>query len=309
MRYLIGIDGGGTRTTVALADAAGRELTRTSGPAGLVDPRAPVATARVLISVVRQTLQQAGVTEPAAVLCAGLAGVANQAERDAVRSALHESGIAERVLVVCDGDIALEGAFRGGPGILLIAGTGSVAYGRGEDGRVQRCGGWGMFVGDEGSGYAIGRAALIAALRSADGRGPATRLLPVLLERLGLADPLELPPRVARSFKSDLAALVPDVVRLADQGEATALEVLRREAHEQALHAAALVERLAPWHAEPQIVFFGGVFHNPLFCDLVIRALLEVLPGGFHVQEPAQDAVGGALRMAVGALEDVPADP
>jgi hypothetical protein len=90
--------------------------------------------------------------------------------------------VAERVLVTTDGAIALEGALGGCPGILLIAGTGSVGYARGADGRVERCGGWGMIVGDEGSAWSLGRNGLAAALRAADGRGPHTPLLPQLLE-------------------------------------------------------------------------------------------------------------------------------
>ena len=156
---------------------AGTELARVSGAAGLVDPRHPEHSAEVIAQLVRMASAQAGLSAPPAALCAGLAGVGNEAERVAVEQAL--AGTARVVRVVSsDGEIALHGAFGGGPGVLLIAGTGSVAYGRGPDGRMDRCGGWGMFVGDEGSGYALGRAALAAALRSVDGREAETRLLP-----------------------------------------------------------------------------------------------------------------------------------
>ncbi|HEX5726012.1 MAG TPA: BadF/BadG/BcrA/BcrD ATPase family protein, partial [Longimicrobiaceae bacterium] len=183
-RVFAGVDGGGTRSTLVLADEHGRELARRVGPSGLVDPRRPTATAGMLARLLRAALRTARVSERPAALVAGLAGVGNQAEREQVQEALVASAVAERVQVRTDGEIALEGALGGGAGILLIAGTGSVAYGRGEDGRLERCGGWGMVVGDEGSGWALGRAGLAAALRAADGRGPATRLLPRLLEAL-----------------------------------------------------------------------------------------------------------------------------
>jgi len=137
-RILAGVDGGGTKTLVALADESGRELVRHTGPAGLVDPRHPTAAAEVVAAVVREAVAAAGLAGTPAVLCAGLAGVGNRAEREAVRGALLAAGVAARVEVVTDGETALEGSLGGEAGILLIAGTGSVAYGRGPDGRVER---------------------------------------------------------------------------------------------------------------------------------------------------------------------------
>src|SRR5690606_18298443 len=125
----------------------------------------------MLTELVREAFAAAGLPGPAAALCAGLAGVGNATERGIVEESLRRAEIAERVMVRTDGETALHGALGGGEGILLIAGTGSVAYGRAPDGRVERCGGWGMVVGDEGSGFAIGRASLTAALQSVDGRG------------------------------------------------------------------------------------------------------------------------------------------
>jgi len=302
MSFVIGIDGGGTRTTVAVADQDGAERIRQSGPAGLVDPRAPVATVGVLVSVVRQALRDAGAEEPAAALCAGLAGVGDPESRAVVQHALSESGIAERVLVVCDGEIALDGSFGGGPGLLLIAGTGSIAHGRGEDGRTDRCGGWGMVLGDEGSGYAIGRGALIAALRALDGRGPPTALLDAMMERLGLDDPRAIPSWVGRAQKADVAALVPDVIHLAAAGDSAALAIVDEAAAQQALHAAALVARLGPWSSPPHVVLFGGVYRIPLFRDGVVHALGEAIPAGFVIQQPVGDAVTGAVHMATGLV-------
>ena len=297
MPYLVGVDGGGTRTTVAVADAAGAEILRHSGPAGLVDPRHPAASAETLAVVVREAIAKAGQDTPAAALCAGLAGVGNIAEREIVQGALTASGVAERVVVRTDGEIALEGAFGGGPGILLIAGTGSVAYGRSESGRTERCGGWGMLVGDEGSGYAIGRAALRAALQSDDGRGDPTTLLPVLLDALEIDDPRAIPPWIGRVEKADVAALVPHVMRCAGAGDSVAAEIVVAGAHELALHAAALVGRLGPWSGTPSVVFLGGVFQDEMYRTQVTRELAQHAPT-CRVREPAADAVQGALQFA-----------
>lgn len=300
-RYIAGVDGGGTRTTVALADEEGRELIRRAGPAGLVDPRHPTAAAEIVAAVVREAVRDAGLPERPVSLCAGLAGVGHRAEREAVRDALAASGVADRVEVVTDGQTALEGALGGGAGVLLIAGTGSVAYGRAEDGRVERCGGWGMIVGDEGSGYAIGRAGLAAALRAMDGRGPETRLLPLLLELLGVDDPSGIPPWAGRATKAETALLTTHVIRAAEAGDAVALELVDREARELAAHAVALCCRLAPWSGEVPVVFHGGVLGTELYARLVRRALEEADPV-FRVRPPVADAVAGALRFARAAL-------
>lgn len=302
MRYLIGIDGGGTRTTLALAEEGGRELLRRTGAAGLVDPRRPAATAEMLTELVREAFAAAGLQGPAAALCAGLAGVGNAAERRVVEESLRRAGIAERVLVRSDGETALHGALSGGAGILLIAGTGSVAYGRSSDGRVERCGGWGMVVGDEGSGYALGRASLNAALMAVDGRGAPTALLEAMLEALGLSTPEAIPSWAGRAEKADIAALAVNTLRLAAEGDATARSIVRQGAEALAAHAVALAARLGPWEGEISVVLHGGVAGDPDFADEVGRAL-EERRMGFQVCPGAADAVTGAVRFARSALE------
>jgi glucosamine kinase len=292
-----GIDGGGTKTTLVLADAGGREVARRTGPAGLVDPRHPAATADMLAALVRDALSDAGGGARPAALCAGLAGVGNEDERAEVEAALAASGVADRVRVTTDGDVALEGALGGGAGILLIAGTGSVAYGRGENGRVERCGGWGMFVGDEGSGYALGRAGLAAALRAADGRGAETTLLPMLLEALGVPGPSGIPPWAGRAEKADVAALSRHVVSAAEAGDGVAAEIVAHEASQVAHHAVALARRLGPWTGPVPVVYHGGVLSTPFYADAVTAALSEQ-DEAFAVREPATDAVHGALSYA-----------
>lgn len=299
METFAGVDGGGTRTTLVLADRSGREILRRVGGAGLVDPRDPLASAVLVAELVRAAMAEAGLTEPPAALCAGLAGGGNETERLAVENALAAEGVAARVRIVTDGEIALEGALGGGPGVLIIAGTGSVAFGRGEDGRVGRCGGWGMFVGDEGSGYSIGRSGIIAALRAADGRGPATTLLADLMAEMGVDTPNGIPPWVGRTAKGEIAALSRHVTAAADAGDAVALDVLRREAGELALHPRALAAVLGPWTAPVSVVFHGGVLSSPLYARLVT----EALAGGaqeFRVRPPVADAVTGALALAMG---------
>jgi len=302
MTVFAGIDGGGTRTTLALADEGGRELARRVGPAGLVDPRAPAATADMLAALVRDACAEAGVGETPVALCAGLAGVGNEDERREVEAALAASGVAERVSVTTDGAIALEGALGGHAGILLIAGTGSVGYGRGVDGRVERCGGWGMIVGDEGSAWSLGRGGLAAALRAADGRGPHTPLLPKFLELLELDGPSGIPPWAGRAEKASVAALAVHVLDAAAAGDPVAGKIVGREARELASHAIALAHRLEPWSGPVPVVFHGGTLQAEIYATAVTRALDDA-ETPFEVRPGVADAVAGALSYARRMLE------
>ena len=299
--YLIGIDGGGTRTTLALADGEGRELLRRQGPAGIVDPRDPRGAIEVVGALVREALAESGAGERADALCAGLAGVRSEAEREAVRAALAAEGVADRVVIRSDGEIALQGALGGEPGILLVAGTGSVAWGRAEDGRVDSCGGWGMVIGDEGSAYALGRAALTAVVRSLDGRGPATRLLPLVLEALQLDDPDPIRQWAGRAEKAEIAAVAVPAVRAATWGDEVAVGLVAAGAAGLLEHVRALLARLGPWRSPPGVVLHGGLGAEPLFNRLV-REGLAALDPPLALRPAAADSVTGALQVARAAV-------
>jgi glucosamine kinase len=300
---LAGVDGGGTRSTLVLASLDGEEIARVSGPAGLVDPRAPERTAGMIAELLRMARDRAGVEGRPAALCAGLAGVGNEAERTAVQRALERASVATAAIVVTDGEIALEGAFGGGAGVLLVAGTGSVAYGRGPDGRIERCGGWGMVVGDEGSGYAIGREAVARALRSVDGREQRTELLPRLLELLRLDGPRALPPWAGRASKAKLASLARLVLETAAAGDAVARSVVEAQAEALASHVVALAHRLRPWPEEVPVVLHGGVLRSGLYASLVDLALRQTVLS-YRIQRPLADAVQGALSCARALLAE-----
>src|SRR5437899_3312839 len=157
---LIGIDAGGSRTTAVAADGSGAVLARAEAGPGAVRPgRASVAAAAVFAAA-RDALQRARVPAPAAAMVVGAAGVGHPAERDALQAALEGCGLSARLAVTTDAEIALAGAFDQGPGIVILAGTGSVAWARLPDGTTARSGGLGPVLGDRGSGHDPGREAL-----------------------------------------------------------------------------------------------------------------------------------------------------
>lgn len=296
-----GIDGGGTRTRLALATGTGHELFRRTASAGLIDPRDPARTAAKLTRIIRDAASDAGAPLPMDVVCAGLAGAGTMHVRTAVRDALLAEGIARRISILGDGEIAFEGALGSRRGILLVAGTGSGAYGRAQDDSIERCGGWGTRLGDEGSGYAVARDGLRAALHAADGRGPPTMLLRDLLGRVGAAGAPELAEWAETVTKGQVAALAPRVVALAANGDDVADRIIDSAAGDLRLHVDALLDRLAPWPEVVPVVFHGGLFRE----TMVARRVEDRLNGAsipVRRVEPLADAVAGAIRLAVISL-------
>ena len=180
--YVAGVDGGGTRTRVLLLARDGATAGRAEGPAALVRPDRPAAAARVVADTVRRAAEAAGVALPLPALWAGLAGAGRPRVRRALEAALRDERIARAVRVGTDVEAAFHDAFGGGPGIVVVAGTGSVVLGAAEDGRRLQVGGWGGVMGDEGSGYHIGVSALRAIAAATDRRGPPTALTAAVLD-------------------------------------------------------------------------------------------------------------------------------
>jgi glucosamine kinase len=189
-----------------------------------------------------------------------------------------------RVAVGDDTDAALAGAFRGGPGVVVIAGTGSGAAGRDPAGRTTRVGGHGYLLGDEGGGYWVGREAVRAALRAADGTGPPTALDAVVRAAFGGLAEAEVAVHEHPTDRALLARLLPSVAALAG-GDAEARRIVAAAAAHLVDLAAAARARLGPL----PVAITGGVFR----CEL-IRAAVVAATGA---AEPAEPAELGALRL------------
>jgi glucosamine kinase len=301
--FFVGIDGGGTRTTAVVINADGNILARAEGPAGRVDVREPAAGAALLAQLAASALQETGAQPPAAALCCALAGAGRPHERTTLEQALVARGIARNVVVVGDAEAALQDAFGSGPGILLISGTGSIGWGRAADGKMARCGGWGHLLGDEGSGYAIGRAALRAAVQAHDGRRGETALLPVVLTCTSVADIDGLVAWSASASKADIAALAPDVIDLASV-DATAAGIIEQAARELAEHVAALYHRLQPWPQSAQVALTGGLLEQGRPLRPYAVAAISEWEIDVRLLEQRVDAAHGAALLARRAVSD-----
>ncbi|MGH7567935.1 MAG: BadF/BadG/BcrA/BcrD ATPase family protein, partial [Gemmatimonadales bacterium] len=207
------------------------------------------------------------------------------------------AGVARQVRVLGDAEVGLFAAFEGGPGVLLIAGTGSIAFARDPQGTLQRRGGYGWQLGDEGGGYWLGRRALAAAGRTHDGREEGTTLLARLLGALGLRDFDDLVRWAATATTAQVAGLAPQVLNAARDGEGVALRLLEEAAQE----LADLVGSLGRHFPEPdplRVATAGGLLRvdSPLY-RAVLPALRTTVPRA-RLEGGAVDAALGALRLA-----------
>jgi glucosamine kinase len=224
---VIGVDGGGSRTRVLVADEQGKEIVSVEGEGSAVRPGEAERSADIIAALIRDALASSDMNHVTPkVVCVGVAGVGRDPERQALWQALASRDVAEEVVVHADATVALDDAFGEGPGVLLIAGTGSVAFGRGPTGTFARCGGWGPFFGDEGSGAWIGRKALSVVTAAFDGREPETSLTGAVLTAAEVNEVSELVAWAAAASPSKLATLAPVVMSVAESGDLRANALL-----------------------------------------------------------------------------------
>jgi N-acetylglucosamine kinase-like BadF-type ATPase len=293
----VGIDGGGTHARAVVVDGHGRELARGTGPAGIVRATDPQAAADAAAELTRSVLAEAGITADSVVLCCGLAGAGRPPEREAVRVALVLSGVVDRALVVGDAEAALEDAFAADTGILVIAGTGSIAWARSVDGRVVRVGGWGLLLGDEGSGYALGLDGLKAVTRAADGRDLPTGLTEPVLRATGCASANDLIRFGAGATKAQVASLAPVVLEQAAAGDPAAAAIRDRAVAELA-RLARTAARQAGLQTPPCALAGGLIAPGGPLRDALAHTLAATLPG-CTIRDAPVDAARGAAMLAM----------
>lgn len=290
MRFAAGVDGGGTRTTVECRTMEGAALCReVFGPFNLNSVGEERFTA--LLEEIAAFL---GKTGECAALCIGAAGVSNPRVRELTARVM--DGVCPWRLAG-DHEIALHGAHSGGPGLALIAGTGSICCGKNERGEAVRAGGWGHLIDDGGSGYALGRDLLSAVVRQWDGRGEETVLTRLLLARLEIETPQELVAYVYGGDKSRVASLAPLAGQAAAQGDRTALDIYARNGAELGELVLAAAKRLGMETGE--VALLGGLLTGDGRLREALTAWLAERAPGLRCIEPRQDAAAGAAMLAL----------
>jgi N-acetylglucosamine kinase-like BadF-type ATPase len=308
--HVLGIDAGGTKTVCYLANADGEIVGEGRRGGANLQAHGELEVEKVLHAVIEDAIGDRAI-QPVAV-CLGLAGVDRPDDDHIVRAIMRRLGYRSHLVVVNDAFIALTAGVRDEPGVVLIAGTGSIAFGVNEDGYAARAGGWGYVLGDEGSGYWIGREALIAVVREADGRGSRTGLTPLVLEHFGLPHPNGLVREIYDKglHRQAIAALGPVVEQARSEGDVVAAEILRGASVELTRASATVIERLQMRGKAFQMVLCGSMFRLiPWLADDVSFRLGEVAPRTIVTRlevEPAVGAVHLALKQLRGGVRIPP---
>jgi N-acetylglucosamine kinase-like BadF-type ATPase len=294
----LGIDGGGSKTSCLIGDETSVLGTGTGAASNVV--RVGEAQARESLAfAIRQACTVAGL-DPSQIggVCVGLAGAARPEIGELVKRIVSEL-VPGKVTVVGDNVIALEAAFGDGPGVIVIAGTGSIAYGRNAEGQTARAGGWGFAISDEGSGHWIGRAAVAAAIGARDeDPGQNVPLIEILLKSWRLEAIEQLVPAANATPPPDFAALFPSVLLLADAGDRIGRDVLSQAGAHLAALAGTLLRRLFPNLGAVPVAMSGGVFASSALVRQVFYNTLSSTHPNAALNPNVIEPVRGALALA-----------
>ena len=302
MQYLIGVDGGGSKTTALVARLDGVIVGR--GTAGSSNYRAVSVenACQEIDRALRAAFASAGLEfnpRQVQMACFGLAGVDRPGDEQPLQVWAERLWPGMPVRYVNDARLVLAAGTPEGWGIAVICGTGSIAYGRSTQGQVARAGGWGYLLGDEGSGYYIGRAALRSVARAADGRGPQTALTHLVLAHWSLERPEDLIRYVYRSElpRTEIAALAALVEQAALQGDPAAEGILEQAGEELAAAAQVVAVRLGFSGPVPCALAGGVIVQGTRVTQAFLTAAasrgLQLEP----VQKVTEPAVG-AVQLA-----------
>ncbi len=288
-----------------LADADGRVVGEGRGSGANLHSAGELATEKVLFDVIHAALGD--LDQMPGVVAIGMAGMDRPDDEAIVRGILRRLGCRGQLVAVNDAHIALVAGAGLEPGVVVIAGTGSIAYGIGPAGTAARAGGWGEVYGDEGSAFWVGARALAAVVRAADRRGPATALSALVLRHAGTdrIDGLVGQVHARPDRRQLITAMAGLVARAEAEGDVVAGEILRAAASELVVAARSVVEQLGMRGESFHVVLSGGLFKMaPVMASMLESGVAEVAPKASVAvlsDEPALGAV--RLALAVGRNE------
>lgn len=286
--FIAGIDGGGTHTRIELRDMENQMIRR--GEFGPFNINSIGESA--FRTLLREVFGWCGDMTDCDRLCIGAAGISNPRVQQILAEELEQSGYRGRWKLCGDQEIALRGAMDG-PGVVVIAGTGSICFGKNAAGETARSGGYGHLIDDGGSGYSLGRDVLGCAVRIVDGRVKDSGILNAVCARLG--GPEKIVPFVyaPETDKAAIARFASVALELADRGDGEACRILEREAGELAGLVSAVQERLGL--PQCRIALLGGLITSDNPYRRVVEEKLACLG---TVADAEHDALWGAAQMA-----------
>ncbi len=307
MEYLLGFDCGGTKTECAAADIKGHILKTFTGDAANILAAGMDKAAQSILTLLRICQSELRFDYSDIIyIVIGAAGAGRKEDAERFKKFLFDIFDAEKIniknlTVVSDVQIALKGAFPNSAGAILIAGTGSIIYGKDEQDNYFRVGGFGRLIGDEGSGYSIGRKALKATAKYLDGRSSKTLLVDLVLNEFKIKSSDDLINKIYKE-NFDIASAAKTVITAAEKGDETALSILSEESDEMLLKIKTIAEKM---NAENlKLSFTGGLIANEnVYSKMLEEKIHSSLPN-VKIVTPLYPPVEGAVLLAKEMLND-----
>lgn len=305
MKYLIGMDGGGTKTACLVTDLQGKEIFKTTGGPSNFLMQGTEKVSEMLFNLITECKNKLECEySDFEVIVLGTTGAGRRSDAERLENAFNEhaksKGVTFNIFYVdSDARIALEGAFSGKPGSILIAGTGSIMFGKDSAGEIHRVGGFGRFIGDQGSGYHIGKQGLTMLAKAFDGRGEKTILSDLVKEKFNIDTPEIL---ITEIYKNnfDIASVAPLVIEAAEKEDEVCLSIIEEECHELILHLFAMQKKIN----EPmlKVAPIGSVITTDNFFARTFRQRVEKLCTNVQLKERENSPDMGAIIMAIGKI-------
>ena len=313
-QFVIGMDGGATKTAALLSDLDGVVIAEETGGASNPQVVGPEKSADVIVNLVEKLCGKANCsTNQVLAVVAGLAGAGREGDKMRVKTATlaeakRRKVTVGRMTIESDGRIALEGAFKGRPGIILIAGTGSFALAKDHKGGIHRAGGWGRVVGDEGSGFVIGRDGLNVVAKHIDGRGKTTMLTKLVDEKLGLSNQEKIINGVYRE-NFDVATVAPLVIEAAEAKDVECARILNKATFELSEHVRILVNKIEESSrrtSKISLAFIGSLIsHDNIYQKILTQKVTFSLPQVTVIAPEAPPGYGAVLLSIRSAQEQL----
>lgn len=301
MKYLIGMDGGGTKTKCILTDFDLNPIYETTGGPSNFLMLGNEKVSETVLDLINECAehQKINLADIEAIVI-GTTGGGRRSDAESLENAIIESANSKKIVlknfrVESDARIALEGAFSGKPGSILIAGTGSIMFGKDANGEIHRVGGFGRFLGDEGSGYRIGQRGLNAVAKDFDGRGNKTLMTRLALEKFSINSPEDLITEIYRN-NFDIASAAPIVIEAAEKNDKEAVKIIESESDEMILHISSMKEKLN--ESVLYISLIGSLlttenYYSYMFKEKVVQKFSDVV-----IKEAENTPEIGAVLMA-----------
>lgn len=303
MAYVIGIDGGGTKTLLKIADMQGNLISVQEGGPSNINSISRDDVIYNLTNIIENGISD--IKEDKAdckAICLGTAGAGRDEEKELLKGIIKNIGFKySEIIVVDDAVTALYAGTGTGEGIVLISGTGSMCYGRNKEGVQVRCGGWGHIIGDEGSAYYIGLKALSTIMKSFDGRESKTLLTSIILNQIGLNKPEDIVNYVYKSGKGkkEIASLAKGVNQAYLKGDNLAKEILHDASRELFICTKTVMGKLGFSEKPVNIIINGSVITKNDYINNNYKVMLAKHYPLAEIKEMKNDSAWGAVLIVL----------